>query len=128
LLNGISKASDEQAQGVEQINTAVSQMDKVTQQNAAGAEESASAAEELTAQAQTVKGLVDDLVAIVGAKHTKADGRSRNIGKKPAARPRVVNKANFRMSKQPPRSVRPVQNFAPGDEASAQDSHNLAEF
>ncbi len=65
LINGIARASAEQAQGVEQVNVAVSQMDKVTQQNAAGAEESASAAEELSAQAQTVKGMVNELVALV---------------------------------------------------------------
>ena len=65
LINGIAKASQEQAQGVEQVNTAVSQMDKVTQQNAANAEESSSAAQELSAQAQTVKAQVDELVAMV---------------------------------------------------------------
>jgi methyl-accepting chemotaxis protein len=64
LINGISKASDEQAVGVDQVNTAVSQMDKVTQQNASGAEESAAAAEELSAQAQSVKGLVNELVGL----------------------------------------------------------------
>ena len=41
----------------------MTEMDKVTQQNAANAEESASAAEELTAQAETMKGMVDELVA-----------------------------------------------------------------
>ncbi len=66
LINGISQASQEQAQGVDQVNTAVSQMDKVTQQNASGAEESASAAEELAAQAQAVKAMVGELVAMVG--------------------------------------------------------------
>jgi methyl-accepting chemotaxis protein len=65
LLSGISRASNEQAQGVDQINSAVSQMDKVTQQNAAGAEESASAAEELSAQALTVKAVVEELTALV---------------------------------------------------------------
>ena len=39
LLVEIAAASNEQAQGIEQINIAVSQMDKVTQQNAAGSEE-----------------------------------------------------------------------------------------
>jgi len=42
----ISAASSEQAQGIGQINTAVTGLDKVTQQNAANAEESASAAED----------------------------------------------------------------------------------
>ena len=72
LLNGITQASQEQSQGVDQVNTAVTQMDKVTQQNAAGAEESASAAEQLSAQAQTVKGMVDELAALVGASKTTA--------------------------------------------------------
>jgi methyl-accepting chemotaxis protein len=77
LLNGISNAVQEQAQGVEQINTAVAQMDKVTQQNAAGAEECASAAEQLSAQAQTVKSMVDELMALVGGSRSEDVGRSR---------------------------------------------------
>ncbi len=68
LIDSISKASEEQAQGVDQVNTAVSQMDRVTQQNAAGAEESASAAEEMSSQAQTLKATVNDLVQLVGGK------------------------------------------------------------
>ena len=71
LINGISRASEEQAQGVDQVNTAVSQMDKVTQQNAAGAEESASAAEELAAQAVSVKSIVNELVGIVGGTNAR---------------------------------------------------------
>ena len=39
LLEDIAAASGEQAQGIEQINIAVVEMDKVTQQNAAGSEE-----------------------------------------------------------------------------------------
>ncbi len=66
LVNGIAQASDEQAQGVDQVNTAVAQMDKVTQQNASGAEESASAAEEMAAQAQAVKGMINELMTLVG--------------------------------------------------------------
>jgi len=72
LLGGISQAANEQAQGVEQINTAVSQMDKVTQQNAAGAEESASAAEQLSAQAAMVKEMVRNLAGVIGAKQSQA--------------------------------------------------------
>ena len=70
LLNGISKASDEQAMGIEQVNSAVSQMDRVTQQNAAGAEESASAAEELSAQTEALRGMVTELVGISGESTT----------------------------------------------------------
>jgi len=102
LINGIAKASQEQAQGVDQVNTAVAQMDKVTQQNASGAEESASASEELAAQAQAVKGMVNELVGMVGG----ASQRTQNVaavggapvkktGKKPvvnrSTRPVVVH-------------------------------------
>ena len=66
LVTGIATASEEQAQGVEQVNTAVSQMDRITQQNAASAEESASASEELAAQAEAVKSMIDELSALVG--------------------------------------------------------------
>jgi methyl-accepting chemotaxis protein len=67
LVAEISAASSEQAQGIGQINTAVSELDKLTQQNAANAEESASASEEMSAQAETMKSMVDELVAIVGS-------------------------------------------------------------
>jgi methyl-accepting chemotaxis protein len=65
LVGEISAASAEQAQGIDQVNTAVSQMDKVTQQNAANAEESASASEELSAQAEQMKGIVGNLISLV---------------------------------------------------------------
>jgi methyl-accepting chemotaxis protein len=62
----VATASKEQNQGIEQVNVAVSQMDKVTQSNAASAEESASAAEELNAQAGTLKEAVAELLVLVG--------------------------------------------------------------
>ena len=66
LVNEISVASAEQAQGVDQINNAVTEMDKVVQQNAATAEESASASEELSAQAEVMKSTIGDLMTMVG--------------------------------------------------------------
>ena len=65
LIESISTASEEQAQGVNQVNAAISQMDSATQQNAASAEESSSAAAELNAQALATKKLVDELVLLV---------------------------------------------------------------
>jgi methyl-accepting chemotaxis protein len=72
LVAEISAASSEQSQGIEQINTAVTELDKVTQNNAASAEESASAAEEMSAQAETMKAMVDELVAMVGGASKKS--------------------------------------------------------
>ena len=66
LIGEISAASQEQAQGIEQVNKAVSEMDKVVQENAANAEESASASEEMDAQAMRMKEFVGGLVALVG--------------------------------------------------------------
>jgi methyl-accepting chemotaxis protein len=62
----VANSSAEQSQGIAQINTAVCQMDKVTQSNAANAEESAAAAAELNAQATTMKQSVAELLNLVG--------------------------------------------------------------
>jgi methyl-accepting chemotaxis protein len=67
LVGEIAAASQEQAQGTEQINKAVSQMDKVVQQNAANAEESASASEDMNAQADRMKEFVGELVTLTGS-------------------------------------------------------------
>ncbi len=66
LVDEIAAASSEQAQGIEQINKAIHEMDKVVQQNAANAEESASASEELNSQAIATKDIVAELVEVVG--------------------------------------------------------------
>ena len=62
---GVSDASREQAQGIDQINQAVAQIDKVTQTNAANAEESAGASEELSGQAQEMSTMVAQLETLV---------------------------------------------------------------
>ncbi|MCE5334430.1 MAG: methyl-accepting chemotaxis protein [Desulfobacteraceae bacterium] len=83
LISEISAASNEQAQGIEQINKAVNEMDKVVQQNAASAEESASASEELNAQAEQMKGYVQNLMAVVGgsaANHTDGETAGERHG------------------------------------------------
>ena len=58
LVQEIAVASREQSQGVGQISTAVSQIDRVTQSNAASAEESAAATRELERQIETLRNLV----------------------------------------------------------------------
>ena len=65
LVAEIAAASNEQAQGVNQVNTAVTQMDKVTQQNAANAEQSAAASEELSTQAKSLYDVVDQLDSLI---------------------------------------------------------------
>jgi methyl-accepting chemotaxis protein len=65
LIGEIAAASTEQAQGIDQVNTAVGEMDRVVQQNAATAEESASASEEMNAQAEQMKSTVNEMVGFV---------------------------------------------------------------
>jgi methyl-accepting chemotaxis protein len=58
LVAGIAIASNEQAQGVNQVSIGLSQIDTVTQQNTAAAEESASAANEMSSMAASLQNLV----------------------------------------------------------------------
>jgi len=51
LIREIAAATTEQSSGIDQVGTAITQMDQVTQQNAALVEESAAAADSLRAQA-----------------------------------------------------------------------------
>ena len=51
LVAEIATAAREQSQGIKQVGIAMTQMDKITQENAANAEQSASAAEQLNSQA-----------------------------------------------------------------------------
>jgi methyl-accepting chemotaxis protein len=52
LIGEVSAATHEQTSGIDQVNTAVTQLDEMTQRNAALVEQSAAAAESLKAQAK----------------------------------------------------------------------------
>lgn len=58
LVQEITAASEEQSSGVGQITTAIQQLDKVTQQNAAGSEELAATSEEMQAQSENLQQVV----------------------------------------------------------------------
>jgi methyl-accepting chemotaxis protein len=60
IVSEISSASGEQSNGIVQVNQAISQMDGVTQQNAALVEQAAAAAESLQQQAATLVALVGE--------------------------------------------------------------------
>jgi methyl-accepting chemotaxis protein len=65
LVAQIVVGSNEQAQGITQVNAAVGQMEHVTQSTAASAEESASLAQTLDAQARNMKNTIAGLVKLV---------------------------------------------------------------
>lgn len=85
LAAEVSGASHEQSQGISQINLAVGQMDKVTQNNAASAEESAAAAAELNSQAFAMKGAVNELLTLLGDSSSTEGGNDPTPA--PPARP-----------------------------------------
>ncbi|NNS10203.1 methyl-accepting chemotaxis protein [Erwinia sp. JH02] len=58
-MDNISLSSAEQMQGISQVSVAVSQMDGVTQSNAALVEESSTASQSLSAQAKALRGMVE---------------------------------------------------------------------
>lgn len=65
LVAQISDASSEQNRGVGLIQNAITNMDSVTQRNAAGAEETASSSKVLLDQSNTMQGAISDLVTVI---------------------------------------------------------------
>jgi len=72
LIGEIAAASGEQSQGVEQVNVALAQVNKVTMRNVAGSEASAGSALELSNQAAELANMVQTF------KLSKGGGRSRS--------------------------------------------------
>ncbi len=65
LMTEIAAASDNQAKGTEQINVGISEMDQITQQNAATAEEGASSSIGMKERAEEMKRMVDALSVLI---------------------------------------------------------------
>jgi methyl-accepting chemotaxis protein-1 (serine sensor receptor) len=94
IMGEIAAASEEQSSGIDQVARAVTQMDEVTQQNAALVEEAAAAASSLEDQADKLRGAVavfqlsDEGKASGGslAKHTPTPARAVS------AAPRAVSR------------------------------------
>ena len=93
IMSEITAASQEQSQGIEQVNTAITQMDEVTQQNAALVEEAAAAAESLEEQAQNLS------VSVATFKMDDKGGsalvrrETTSVARAPAHRPAPARKA-----------------------------------
>jgi len=115
----ISAASDEQSQGIEQVSTAVTQMDEVTQQNAALVEESAAAASSLEDQAHGLAQAVS-VFRIDDAKPSGIAAARSTPAKAPAAKASAA-KANGSMPK-------PAARKAPKPAAVADVGEEWAEF
>lgn len=121
LLDEISVATNEQAQGVEQINKAVAQMEMALQSNAATADESASASRSLQEQAINVRDIVDSLIVLVDGSDEAVKGKkliAPSISRRPAAvaaKP-VVKKITAKPSAPAPKSAPSPENIIPLDD------------
>ena len=131
LVAEIATAAKEQSQGIQQVGLTMTQMDKVTQSNAANAEESATSAEELNAQARSMQESVQSLRSLVskaaqvyqGAANVAVPhGRSRRAIAPPAHAPRIEVAAQTRRPAGP-------QIPMPEEKTSAdQDDRHFANF
>ena len=75
MAKEVEAASKQQEEGIDQINTAIIQLDQVVQQNAAASEEAASSAEELQSQVALTEEVVNELTELIlgQKKNTKED-------------------------------------------------------
>lgn len=82
LIDEIATATGEQALGVEQANKSMSEIDHITQTNAATSEQVASASRELSEEAETLEKIVIDLAGMIdkgkGASNKKPFAQKRN--------------------------------------------------
>jgi methyl-accepting chemotaxis protein len=86
LVSEISASSQEQATGLAQVNTAVNEMDQVTQQNAAMVEES-------TAASHTLRGEAAELIRLVSGFRVGAPPRAVAAAPRAVAPPRSAPRA-----------------------------------
>lgn len=93
-------ASEQQATGIKQINSAMSILDKSTQENAATAEETASTSEELNTQADSLNTMVLSLVELMdghketGTASTVASVRQKKIPMPTPEKKPIIQKLN----------------------------------
>ena len=109
LVAEIATSSGEQSQGIEQITKAMSEMDKVTQSNAAGAEESASAATELSAQSTQLREAVEQLNVFTGAGRPVARPVAEPVKRRPVVAPRTVRAKTIHAAAPAPAPTGPEQ-------------------
>jgi methyl-accepting chemotaxis protein len=92
LIGEISASAHEQTSGIDQINQAITQLDNVTQQNAALVEEAAAAADSLNQQAGRMVGVVSAF-KLAGGSVSHAPVRAKTPHFAPAARPALKKPA-----------------------------------
>ncbi len=119
IMSEILAASQEQSAGIEQVNTAISQMDQVTQQNAALVEEAAAAASSLEEQAASLAATVS--VFKVNNDHAHASAQIVNLQPRPKTLPAASAANPAKTPKRPAVAAAKTQRIANGATASKND-------
>ena len=109
IMGEIASASSEQTKGIEQVNVAVTQMDEVTQQNAALVEQATAAAQAMSDQAESLRAAVS--IFRVDTTHQPVQSTARSVRTKPA-------RAIATSKKPVPSHLKPVTTFAKAAVAS----------
>ncbi len=114
LISEITTASNEQARGVAQINTAVLEMGEITELNAANAEESAAAAEELSSHSASLRSVVSELEAMVSD-----TGQARRAAHRASEAPVVTSRSSAGPARLTPKDLDSVQGLVAAGPRSA---------
>ncbi|MFM0478336.1 methyl-accepting chemotaxis protein [Paraburkholderia strydomiana] len=109
IMGEIASASSEQTKGIEQVNVAVTQMDEVTQQNAALVEQATAAAQAMSDQAESLRAAVS--IFRVDAAQQAVQSTAHSVRTKPA-------RAIATSKKPAPSHSKPVTTFAKAAVAS----------
>jgi len=120
VIGEIANTSESQADGVQQLTSAASQMNATTQTVASNAEEAASAAVELSSQAQTLQDLVNGFV-ITNGRPARAAHTPRTVTKAPAAAPvKAPLPARKPLGSRPPVKAAPASTVKPAPRESGE--------
>jgi methyl-accepting chemotaxis protein len=127
LVGEIAVASNEHARGIEQVNTAVTEVDKVTQQNAAHAEESASASEKMNAQEEQMKDIAEKLLVMVGGNAKQISSKEYAVGKEQIIEARKSLPAYANKAKGKELVIRQKKEVSP-DQVISMDDEDFKDF
>jgi methyl-accepting chemotaxis protein len=130
LVAEIAAAAKEQAQGIRQVGSAMTLMDKVTQGNASSAEQTSSAAEQLNAQARLLQDNVEQLRTLIASTSKSEGGHESTPVHRPLPRATeagtvAVLTSGTRLDgrlaevrRKPPHIVMPDDRLSDGDDAN----------
>lgn len=89
IIGDLAKASDEQASGIQEINTTMAEMDRITQGNASGADDAANATRELLEQSGKLDRIIGELITMVNGSAVKTIHDTPSVSETNEVKPSV---------------------------------------